>query len=76
MRIKNLQVGYSIPRTLLQRIGCSNARLYFSVDNLATFTKLATTLDPETVSGGHGGSMRGNAYPLTSTKSFGVSVTF
>ena len=40
MRIKNLQVGYSIPRTLLQKIGCSNARIYFSVDNLATFTKI------------------------------------
>lgn len=76
MRIKNLQVGYSIPRTLLQKIGCSNARIYFSVDNLATFTKLATTLDPETVTGGHSGSMQGNAYPLTSTKSFGLSITF
>lgn len=76
MRIKNLQVGYSIPRKLLQKFNCSNARVYFSVDNLATFTKLSTTLDPETVSGGHGGSMQGNAYPLTSTKSFGLSITF
>ena len=42
----------------------------------ATFTKLSTTMDPETISGGHGGSMRGNAYPLTCTKSFGLSLTF
>ncbi len=76
MRIKNLQVGYSLPRTLIQKCGLSNARVYFSVDNLATFTKLSTTMDPETISGGHGGSMRGNAYPLTCTKSFGLSVTF
>lgn len=76
MRIKNLQIGYSIPRKALQKFSCSNLRVYFSVDNLATFTKLSTTLDPETISGGHSGSMQGNAYPLTCTKSFGVSITF
>ena len=47
MRLKNLQVGYSLPRPLLTRLGgLSMLRVYLTGTNLLTFTKW-TGLDPE-----------------------------
>jgi TonB-dependent starch-binding outer membrane protein SusC len=46
MRVKNLQIGYSIPASIMEKIHGSNWRFYISVDNLLTFTKY-TGADPE-----------------------------
>ena len=72
MRLKNLQLGYSLPASLLQKVGVSNCRIFVSGENLLTFTSLNSLFDPETCTGGWGG----NAYPLSSTWSFGLSLTF
>lgn len=69
---KNLQLGYSLPQKVLNKIGVQNLRVYVSGENLWTGTKLAEQFDPETVSGGSGG----NAYPLSRTLSCGLSLTF
>jgi TonB-linked SusC/RagA family outer membrane protein len=39
MRIKNIQLGYSLPAALSQKIGARKLRVYVAVNNLATFTK-------------------------------------
>jgi TonB-linked SusC/RagA family outer membrane protein len=39
LRIKNIQVGYTIPETITQKIGVRKLRAYVSANNLATFTK-------------------------------------
>lgn len=47
LRLKNLQIGYTLPKTLTQKLGgMENCRVYFSGTNLLTFTKW-TGLDPE-----------------------------
>lgn len=72
LRLKNLQVGYTFPQSLTQKIGIQNLRLYFSGENLATLTKMTSLFDPETI----GENQTGNVYPLQRTYSFGLSVTF
>src|SRR5690606_17145227 len=57
LRLKNLQIGYTIPKSIVQKIGLKNVRVYASGENLVTFTKMATMFDPETVDGGYKGSV-------------------
>lgn len=46
LRIKNIQLGYTLPKSLLNKIHVQNLRVYASFDNLFTFTKYSG-LDPE-----------------------------
>lgn len=73
MRCKNIQLGYSLPTSLISRAGLSNCRIYFSCDNLFTITKLSSVFDPEGLGGGWGS---GKLYPLQRTFAFGVNVSF
>jgi TonB-linked SusC/RagA family outer membrane protein len=70
MRIKNLQVGYSLPANLTQKINFRKARIYVSVENLGTITKMFKTVDPEFA------ETAGQVYPLQRTWSCGLNVTF
>jgi hypothetical protein len=72
LRIKNLQVGYTLPVQLTEKIGINKLRLFVSGENLATFTKMTTIFDPETI----GGNSLGNVYPLQKVYAFGLNVTF
>ena len=74
VRLKNLQVGYTFPTKLINRIGLTNLRLYFAAENLCTFTKLAKVIDPESLETSSFKS--GSSYPLSKTLSFGLSVDF
>ncbi|MFT6868135.1 MAG: TonB-linked SusC/RagA family outer membrane protein [Cyclobacteriaceae bacterium] len=85
VRIRNVQVGYSVPSKLLEKIQCSNWRVYVSLENLATFTKYSGP-DPEVGApvdfGGSGvssvrdmGIDRG-IYPQARTFRIGTSITF
>ena len=73
IRLKNLQVGYTIPAQITQKWGIDNVRVFFSGENLWTGTGLADQFDPETISGGN--DENGNAYPLSRTISFGLNIT-
>lgn len=46
MRIKNVTLGYTLPKALITKIGVRSARIFANAQNLATFTKY-TGLDPE-----------------------------
>ncbi|QEM10938.1 SusC/RagA family TonB-linked outer membrane protein [Mucilaginibacter rubeus] len=46
MRIKNVTLGYTLPKALMTKIGVRSARVFANAQNLATFTKY-TGLDPE-----------------------------
>ena len=74
IRLKNLQIGYTIPTRITHRWGIQNLRIYFSGENLWTGTSLASQFDPETISGGK--DSNGNAYPLSKTLSCGLNITF
>lgn len=73
VRLKNLQLGYTLPTTLTEKINIQKLRFYVSGENLLTFTKMANMFDPETVGGG---ASNGNAYPLSRTISVGMNLTF
>ena len=73
LRIKNLQVGYTLPQAWTQKAGISRLRIYFSGDNLYTFTKLSKIFDPEATGGAWGA---GKLYPLQRTLSVGVNLNF
>jgi TonB-linked SusC/RagA family outer membrane protein len=70
LRLKNLTVGYTLPRTFFDRIGVNQFRIYFSGDNLFTITDYPG-LDPE-----RGGSGAFVNYPQNKIYSFGVNVKF
>ena len=73
LRLKNLQLGYTLPSELLQGVGIDKLRFYFSGENLLTFTKLMDGVDPEGTSGAWGDA---KSYPLSLVCSFGVNLTF
>lgn len=70
LRLKNLQIGYTIPKHLTEKIGLSHLRLFFTGDNLAVWSGLYKhyKCDPEGLGGG--------GYPLQRAYSFGMNVTF
>lgn len=72
LRLKNIQLGYTIPDKFTKKAGISNLRIYVSGENLLTWTKLAKMYDPETLYMG----FQGSGYPILKTYSFGVSASF
>lgn len=72
VRLKNLQIGYTLPSKWMSKVGVSKCRLFVSGENLFTITSLFDVYDPETSAGGVGG----NVYPLSRTWSCGLSLTF
>lgn len=76
MRVKDLQIGYNLPKVVLDMIKIQRFRIYFSANNLLTFTKYRG-FDPEI---GARGSLdiaidRG-VYPQPRTYRMGVNLTF
>jgi TonB-linked SusC/RagA family outer membrane protein len=71
LRIKNITLGYTLPRHVIQKAKISSARIYLSAQNLLTFTKY-TGFDPEVTSGG----IDLNVYPVTRIISAGVNFSF
>lgn len=70
LRLKNLQLGYTLPKGWLNSVGVENIRIYYSVENLLTFDKMKINIDSEST------SQRLSSYPLLRTHAFGVNVTF
>lgn len=67
VRLKNLTLGYSLPKSISQKVYLENVRLYFSAENLFTITSFPG-LDPE---------MGGNTnYPVLRQLAFGTNITF
>jgi hypothetical protein len=76
LRIKNIQLGYTFPAKLTNRVNINKFRIYLSAMNLFTFTNYSG-LDPEigTDPGGNRGFDNAN-YPQARTITAGVNVTF
>lgn len=69
-RIKNVNLGYTLPKNWLNKAGISNLRVYFSCSNLLTISKAWKGFDPEI------NSANAEFYPLMRTFTGGVNVTF
>lgn len=75
IRLKNLQVGYSLPKSLIHKIGLEKVRVFFSGDNLWCGTKLNKNFDPELLDKSPDWGNNGMAYPLSYTLSCGINIT-
>ena len=77
-KIKQIQLGYSVPKSLLSKIKLSSLRAYVSMDDWFTFTKYPG-LDPETSHVGSEASGLGidyGSYPISKKLVFGINVSF
>jgi hypothetical protein len=71
LRLKNLSLGYSLPKALLERTRfIAGMRVYAQAQNLLTFTKFSG-LDPESL-----GSVYAAQYPMSRQFTFGLDITF
>lgn len=74
LRVKNIQMGYTFPQDIMNSVGVDKLRIFVSVENAFTFTKLAKMFDPEALEARLGGT--GKVYPLSRVISTGLSITF
>ncbi|SEF63393.1 TonB-linked outer membrane protein, SusC/RagA family [Xylanibacter ruminicola] len=76
-RIKQLQLGYTIPANITKKAAISNLRLYVSLDDFFTITSYPG-LDPETASTNNfsGAGLDWGSYPTMKKLILGVNVTF
>ena len=70
LRLKNIQVGFTFPKSWCQVLKIPSARVYYSGQNLFTIKGMPKGMDPESPSG------RGGSYPQVKVNSFGVNVSF
>ncbi|NRD21272.1 TonB-dependent receptor [Winogradskyella eckloniae] len=76
LRIQNVQIGYSIPNDVVEKIGVDKVRIYVGVNNLYTFTKYRG-YDPGATSGAPiGGGIDFGFYPIPRTYLCGLNLNF
>lgn len=71
LRLKNVQLGYTLPQQWLENVFLNRVRIYVSGENLFTLTKYYDGWDPEMQTGG-----AGLFYPLTKLYVAGINVKF
>ena len=69
LRLKNAEFGYTLPKTLVQKIGLATTRIYLQGGNLLTFSKFKLW-DPEVA------TANGSAYPNIKSYSVGINLNF
>lgn len=69
-RMKNIQLGYTLPSSIVKGKTISSVRFYGNATNVFTVSKLPIGMDPESPE-----SVQ-NSYPLISTYTFGVNMNF
>lgn len=74
LRLKSLELGYSLPKKWMEKINIDSIRLYFSAHNLFTITdSFVRPFDPEKI---EGTNSSGFTYPLMRSFNFGVNINF
>lgn len=69
IRLKNVQIGYTLPSSIMKKAGISRLRFYVTAENPCSWNKYRKGWDPE-ING------NGNYYPILSTYTFGVNLKF
>ena len=70
IRLKNVQIGYTLPARLLSKTGIK-LRVFWTAKDILTFTKFYKWVDPEAPLGGNG-----YTYPMVMVNSLGINLTF
>lgn len=75
IRLKNAQIGYTLPKSLTKAMAFEKVRFYITGENLLTITgRYPSGLDPET--GNVGGRGNGKSYPPLQVFAFGLDLQF
>lgn len=73
-RLKSVEIGYTLPKSIVKRFYVENVRLYANGHNLLTFAdSFVKPFDPEKIEGSFSA---GFTYPLTKSFNFGINVSF
>ena len=75
IRLQNVQLGYSLPKGFISRVGLEKVRVYFSGDNLLTLDHLPVGVDPTIPGGGYRDSL-GKDYRADRIYTFGINITY
>ncbi|MCO6480104.1 MAG: TonB-dependent receptor [Phaeodactylibacter sp.] len=75
LRVRNLQVGFTLPNSLMNNLRIRNLRIFIGGENLLTFTKYSG-YDPEISSISPFGTVDDGAYPVPRFYQAGLSVSF
>lgn len=75
LRLRNIQLGYTIPKSIIKKAYIENLRFYVNAENLLTFTSYQG-FDPEISSGGTSLGIDKGVYPQSRTFSIGANITF
>ena len=77
LKISNIQIGYTLPKTISQKLLLQNARIYLAVQNVCCISGYNKYGDPECGQGSvlYTGLDTGR-YPMPRTYAFGINVTF
>lgn len=82
LRLKNLQLGYTLPDNMTKRLGMHRARVYVVAHNLLTFTAYPgldpemTTSDNATPEGDTAAGIDWGTYPLARSYNVGIQISF
>ena len=89
LRLKNLTIDYTIPQKITEKVHIKKLNVYFSGENLLTFTPLykhTNLIDPEVIEAGdsdtnnhakgYSGMGEGYSYPMLKTFTFGLNLSF
>ncbi|WP_167615598.1 TonB-dependent receptor [Maribellus sediminis] len=66
LRVKNVTLSYTFPKQTMSKIGLAAGKIFFSGENMLTFSSLTKGIDPERLGWG---------YPFYATYSFGINLT-
>ncbi len=75
LRLKNISLGYTLPRSLTRQISIERLRFFVMAENLITWTKY-WGFDPEISSGGKSLGIDKGVYPQARTWTIGLNLTF
>ena len=67
LRLKNIQLGYNVPKSWIERVGVESVRIFGTTENVFTLTKYRG-LDPEKI------AHQSDAYPLNKSFSLGINI--
>lgn len=77
LRLRNIQLGYTLPANLSKKATIKKARIFISGGNLVTIKSLPKDIDPEqTIIGEQSYNNNGSFYPMSATLTIGVNLTF
>lgn len=75
-RLKNVTIGYTLPKELTRKAYIENLRVFLSGENLCNITNFTDLGDPELIDAYDSSTGFGNVYPLQRTFAVGLNVTF